>query len=139
MDVLTGIYNDTNFDGSEDSFAFAAVTDGSKVEVAFSDAASEDKINELTTAIGYRIKTFIATSKENNSEYTSTDLLECITYNMVVDVSIDEEPRESWDSAVEYLTSYVESFSDDVNFVPKFYDVLSENNQQNDTTTEENK
>ena len=126
MDILTGIYNDTHFDGSEDSFAFAAVTDGSKVEVAFSDDASEDKVNELTTAIGHRVKTFIATSKENNFEYTSTDLLECITYNMVVDASIDEVPRESLDDAISYLTDYVQSFSDDTNFIPKFYNVLKE-------------
>lgn len=126
MDILTGIYNDTHFDGSEDSFAFAVVTDGSKVEVAFSDDASEDKVNELTAAIGHRVKTFIATSKENNFEYTSTDLLECITYNMFVDASIDEVPRESLDDAISYLTDYVQSFSDDINFIPKFYNVLNE-------------
>ena len=125
MDILTAIYNDTHFDGSEDSFSFAAITDGTRVEIAFSDDAFEKKIEDIVTVSGLRIDKLFTTSKENNSEYTSEDILNSIGYNMMIDISIDDEPKQSWDDGISYLTSYIESFSDDVNFAPKFYDVLN--------------
>jgi hypothetical protein len=109
MSAIYAIYTDSygQLDGEE---AFVVVTDGTKTEILFPLGTSPEAIDDMRQAIGARIAAFGGGDSE--------ELLDSLTYNMSVDVSITE-PFETYEEAMDKAQGFMQVLND---FDPELYE-----------------
>lgn len=111
MSAMYAIYTDSygDVDGEE---AFVVITDGTKTEILFPLGTSPEDIEDLRTAIGARIWASGVKDPE--------ELLESLTYNMPLEVSVTE-PFKTYEEAVSRAQEFMQVLND---FDPEPYELF---------------
>lgn len=129
MSAYYRTYYFSNFDELENDVAFILVTDGKRTEVSFPEGQSERVIKGMCQALGARIDALKSVDKVTDTETLPTEILDAITYNMMVNFYKEENGPEEFPSFEAAWESAKQDLVDDytsTDFEPKLYPLIYE-------------